>query len=160
MSKIELTVDLLNNAGFKNSIRQLCQEKVSFGTAFSLRNLVKKIDSAHTASQEAYMGIIKEYAEVDGEGNLVPDKYKEDVKIGEEVKFKAGDDIANSFVIPEDKKEAYVEAMDKFWKEPVELECDKIPLAKLEDIKLSALDIDLIEPVIDIPEDVLNNIIK
>lgn len=155
--------------------RTISSSKLSFSNAWHMKTLGSKIDKALTFLEEKNAKIIENYregmkahVELDEKGNFVLDTFKEDHKGPDgEVMFKAGDKKPNSYVEKsEEDKKAIEELAKKTKKEMEELQASevdidysKLPLSALEDIQLSADDLDSLEPILDIPEEVANNVI-
>ena len=159
-----------------NACRTISSSKLSFGNAWHMKSLSGKIDKALTFLEEQNNKIImryregmKNHVELDEEGNFVLDTFKEDHKGPDgEVMFKAGDKKPNSYVVKseEDEKaikelaEATKKEMDELQDSEVDIDYSKLPLSALESIEISADDLDSLEPILDIPKEVANNVIK
>jgi anionic cell wall polymer biosynthesis LytR-Cps2A-Psr (LCP) family protein len=157
---IELKVSSINDSRFQQVLQKIASQKVSFGTAYRLRNMFKKIDNARTEITKSYMEMVKNHVELDENGEIIPDTWKEDIKDDEgNIIYTKGTPIPQSYVIKEGHKEKFNEEVAKFMEELIPIEAAKIEYEKLENIELSAIEVDVLEPVIEWPKEALDNVI-
>jgi hypothetical protein len=152
----------LNDREFQTTMRKLAKQPLSFGGAFKLKSIIKKLDSAKDTAATLYMDIIKKHVELDENGNIKPDAYKEDVTTPDgEVVAKAGSPIRNSYIVKEGCEQKLAEEVGSFMSTPLPLDgVPKLKYEELQNVELSAMDLDMLEEILDIPEDILNNVIS
>lgn len=156
--------------------QRVSKAKLGFKYAWHMKTLCQRIDKALQFLEEQNNKIIMNYREemkkhvqLDDEGNFVLDTYKEEVKDPSgEVIFKVGDKKANSYVPKSDEDEKQIKIlaentkseMDELREAEVDIDYSKLPIEALENIEISADDLDALEPILDISEAVKNNVIK
>lgn len=105
--------------------------------ALSIARLVKRIDEERSVAQDLYIKILKQHAELDALGELVPKDGK-----------------PNTYIIKADStQEALDKALEEFGKETFSVEMKKFPLDLLEGVGLSGSEIMSLESLLEGEDD-------
>jgi hypothetical protein len=157
----KIKVSHLNNKNFVGTVKKLTAHKLPFNDSWHLKGLVTKLDAAmdHTAS--LYSDIIKDNAVLDEKGNLVPMKAKEDIKAPDgSVYMKEGTEIPNSYTPKEEDSAAKIESQTaELMDTELDIDHTKVNVKALSNVEISAEELELLEPILHIPEEIRDNVI-
>lgn len=105
---------------------------------YSVTRIQKKLDKAHQEWNEQFVKLVKQYAEKDEKGELVPRKNEK------------GQAIPNSFEIPDGNVEAWKKAVEELDTVEAEIDLYKLSVEKLIEsgIELSAQECLILEPLL------------
>ena len=158
----KVPVPLLNKREFVMAVQRLNKARLPFAHAFKLKSLSTKLDQAMDDVTRIYLEIVKKHVELDEKGDIIPKKLEEDVT-GPDGKVirKAGEVIPNSYI---PKSEEAAEALEKevgeFMNGGIEIKFSKLPIEALNDVEISAEELEFLEPILEISEDVQNNVVS
>ncbi len=132
---IKLTYKLINNGAFVSAIGKIAKfegwtdQRSAYNAAKFFRRFKQEMETA----QELYVKLVKRHAKVDEKGNLI-----------------SPEDKPGQFEILDQNAEAWIKAREDFESVSFEIDCHPIPLEKLQGAELSAIDLDVIEPLLDL----------
>ena len=143
----ELRATTIISPVFRPTIDKIVQIDLPVKIAKEVRYLVKQIDNVTKEITSVQASLIKKFAEKDEEGRVVPDKDKE-----------TGEFIQGSFVIPEENQAELNQEGLKLMNRSFTIKADKIQFTDLETARLSVLDLEILEPMIEGMDDFEENI--
>jgi hypothetical protein len=135
---IKLQNKHLMDALFNNALIKL-ERHVGFPprTTYDVMKIVRLIRQESQDIQKAFIQMVKKHATLDEQGECVPNK-------DENGKF-----IPGTFVVPDDKAEAYQAERKAFDELEFSLDWRKLKLSDLNGTKLSAQELAALEPLIE-----------
>lgn len=132
---IKLKIERLIHPQFKNSLLGLCGQEMSFGTAIALKHLVERVEKKIIEVEDEKMEIIRKYAPLDENGNIIPAQDED------------GKDIPGSVRVPEgDKADLFRNDFIKFLKKEVEIQSQQIDPNALKDTRVTMNDLEFLGP--------------
>lgn len=151
----------LMDPSFIKGVQKLSGERLPFKHSWQLKSLATKLDEAIDKVRNSYGEIVKSNCVLDEKGDLVPNTFKEDIKGPDGKVMRAkGDIIPNSFTPKDDESEVKIQRETKEMMESdIIINHAKIAIEALNDIKLSADDLDMLEPILAIPKDIADKVI-
>ena len=150
------------NQNFIKACSLLNKQKMSFKYSFQLKTLVTKLDKGMDHLADEYTKIVKSHCMLDEEGNIKPKTLTEDIKGPDgSIMMKAGEVIPNSYesLGPEADAEMKKE-VEELMNSEIEIDYRKLPLEAIENLEFSGEELDLLEPILDIPDEIANNVIS
>lgn len=99
--------------------------------AYNVKKIVDKINEEVELSNKLYLDMLKKYAELTPEGDLVHPA-----------------DQPNQYIIPEDKSIEFQDAVKDFEQHTIEMNIEPIPLKIIDSMKLSPAGIGALEGII------------
>lgn len=132
---ITLTYETLNNGRFVKTLRKLSTlHGLDQRTAFRIGKIHQAVEKELKLAQNQFSRVIEKYAERDENGEMVPRK--------------EGDrEVPGSYVIPEDKTEAFEKEFDEYLKNEFVIQQFRVGLSDLKPVSLTAADLMALEPI-------------
>lgn len=132
---VTLTYQHVRNEAFVKALAKLARFEgfKDFRVAYSIAKFVRKWEQEAQMAQELYLKLVKQYAKLDEKGNVEP------------VENQPG-----TFQIPNESVEVWKQAAENFHTISFEIEVKKLPISKLEAVGLSAMELNALEPLLEI----------
>ena len=141
---IQLKYKHINNTLFVKTVKSLVEVKgLGIKTAYTISKIAYKLDQEMKHASELYNKLLKKYAKLDENGNIIPNT--KTVKDGETEKVVI---VPGSFDIPEEKQADFMKEADEFMEISFDLPYNKLSLEDLEGSGLSAAELSIISDLI------------
>lgn len=133
---LTLTYGLVKKPQFVHALAKIASKPMKNPkAAYVIARLTKSLGTETETVQAAFIKLIKGYAKLDDKGEFVPAE-------------KEGVAIPGTYQIPEENQETFHKAMEEFHAMTFECHGRKITLDELEGCDLSAIEMDILWPII------------
>jgi len=155
----KLTLEQMNNPHLFNSLQHLLQQQMGAKAAWNISRLNKQLDKAMKEGRESYIKGLKQFVELDDDGEIKCAVVKSDEE-GKNMGLKKGDPINGSYTIIEEKKKIFDAWVAEYMQIEITIESYKIHMDDLADIQVSPQILLNLDDIVMSKEDALEHIKK